>query len=418
MSANLRLYNMPYLTEEAISFLKSVIKKSDRILEFGSGGSTIWFAKNGGHVMSFEHDNNWCQAIKNRLKKLDLNNVDLRFAPNYIREGYLKGDEMFDFILVDSKIRIDDEYINSRTLCTKTAYLFLKPGGWLFLDNTGKEACKESEEFMGKLGWMEKSIKGQWNAKAWKRPMSVSSRGQMREICSNFGIVLKDVEKKLKGLGNDGMLIERISNKLVPVPQDYFSELGLHLNRFYFAMASLVLNDVRNVLEIGTGSAESAICFSKLFPEATIYTVDIPSNDPDKGMSWGHRSESWKRELYKANLSRGENIVLIEQNSFFLPSMDLPDKFDIILVDGAHHYPPVAADHMFAYGHIAKGGFMFMHDYFTPESKSRHHQKNRVGLFVDWMAKRVPEKVFLLPQITPPILPDKKMPLLVKGRKE
>lgn len=243
--------------------------------------------------------------------------------------------------------------------------------------------------------------------------MSENSRELMRQICSNFDVVLEHVEERLESLGSDGMLINRKTNELVPVPHDYFEDLGLHLNRFYFAIASLVVKDVRNVLEIGTGCAESTICFSKLFPEATIYTVDIPSNDPDRGMRWAHVREG----LRQKNLNRGKNIILIEQNSFFLPSMDLPDEFEIILVDGAHHYPPIAADHAFAYGHIAEGGFMFMHDYDSPKSKDRIYPKNQVGLLVDWMAKRIPEKVFLFPMITPPVLPEKRMPLLVKGKK-
>jgi len=244
--------------------------------------------------------------------------------------------------------------------------------------------------------------------------MSENTRELVRQICSNFVVVLEHVEERLESLGSDGMLINRETNKLVPVPHDYFEEVGLHLNRFYFAMASLVLNDVRNVLEIGTGCAESTICFSKLFPEATIYTVDIPPYDPDKGISWANV----RGGLRKANLSRGENIVLIEQNSFFLPSMVLPDEFDIILVDGIHNYPQVSADHAYAYNHMTEGGFMFMHDYDTPKSKDRIHPKNQVGEVVDWIAKRIPEKVFLFPMITPPILPEKRMPLLVKGRNE
>ncbi|MBA7648114.1 hypothetical protein ES703_55894 [subsurface metagenome] len=159
MSINSSLKDIPYLSGNALNFLESVIKKSDRILEFGSGGSTIWFAKNAGSVVSFEHNPDWYKAVKNRFEELNLNNVDLRFEPNYAWEDYPGTDGMFDFILVDSVAQATvGKSFESRTLCVKTSYSFLKPGGWLLLDDSTKDVCKKAVKFMGKLGWGAKAI--------------------------------------------------------------------------------------------------------------------------------------------------------------------------------------------------------------------------------------------------------------------
>ena len=90
--------------------------------------------------------------------------------------------------------------------------------------------------------------------------------------------------------------------------------------------------------------------------------------------------------------------------------LDLPEEFEFILVDGDHTYPQIAGDIMFAYKRIVEGGFLFFHDYYEINRESC-----RVGEAVDWMATRIPEKLFTFPMATPPRTPDQKMALIVKG---
>jgi hypothetical protein len=45
----------PWMTDEEISFLEARLKPSDRVWEFGSGGSTRWFAGRCRHVTTVEH---------------------------------------------------------------------------------------------------------------------------------------------------------------------------------------------------------------------------------------------------------------------------------------------------------------------------------------------------------------------------
>lgn len=164
------LKDKPNMSEEVLDFLKSVIKKSDHILEFGSGGSTIWFAQNARKIISFEDNIDWYRAVKKRLKELKLKNVELRFDPDYLYKGASNIGGLFDFILVDSKAWVGKERIESRKICAKTSHLFLKNNGWLLLDDSSTKICIETVIFMNNLGWKLKSIDGSFNAKAWKRP--------------------------------------------------------------------------------------------------------------------------------------------------------------------------------------------------------------------------------------------------------
>lgn len=241
-------------------------------------------------------------------------------------------------------------------------------------------------------------------------------RQKMKERCEIFGVDIADVERKMADLGEDGMLVSRFDDdedgyKLRGVR--YYDDQGLHLNRFYYTMASLALKDVKTVLEIGTGDALSTVLLSRLFSDAQVFTIDLPPDDP-RYERWRTKSapETKRGEQRKERL-KADNIIAYEKNTFFILSLDLPETYELILVDGAHKYPQLAGDIMFAYNSIAEGGFLFFHDYYERKSSSCH-----VKRVVDWMAERIPERIFTFPMGTPPRKLEQKMALLVKGWKK
>lgn len=52
-------------------------RSSDLVLEFGTGGSTVFFAKRCKHVISIETNPDWALAVDSYLKKLGLDNVEI-----------------------------------------------------------------------------------------------------------------------------------------------------------------------------------------------------------------------------------------------------------------------------------------------------------------------------------------------------
>jgi predicted O-methyltransferase YrrM len=132
--------DLPWLTEDANNFLAGYLQLSDQGLEFGSGRSTLWFARHVHKLVSVEHDETWFVHVKDRLLTLGVSNVDYRRLPV---EGQRSEDaalklktllsdlepEKYDFAIVDGVWR---EY------CTQHAIKLLRPGGLLVIDNANR----------------------------------------------------------------------------------------------------------------------------------------------------------------------------------------------------------------------------------------------------------------------------------------
>ena len=54
---------IPWISYPAVFILRDRVKSTFRVFEFGSGYSTLWWAKNVAHVTSCEHDADWSRTI-------------------------------------------------------------------------------------------------------------------------------------------------------------------------------------------------------------------------------------------------------------------------------------------------------------------------------------------------------------------
>lgn len=158
----------------------------------------------------------------------------------------------------------------------------------------------------------------------------------------------------------------------------------------YFSLLSIAI-DAKYILDIGTGLGGGANALSKLFPDSVVYTIDVPPSDKNYYLSYRSRRRNGARKFQE--YTARDNIVFIESNSFFLPSLELPDKFDFIWVDGSHILPALAWDMMFAYNHLRPGGVMGMHDYLV--SGKPHFREGKI--VIDYIESRIKEKILLLP---------------------
>ena len=198
---------------------------------------------------------------------------------------------------------------------------------------------------------------------------------EFQSLFRNFGVSLEEVDKRLRNL-----------------KVDHSTQRAEGLLSLCLSMASIVISQPKNILELGTGLGERTVILSGLFPRAQIYTLDLPGNDSDF-----HRL-AWRRlpkkidglGRFNRNIDR-ENITYINSNSFFLPLLGLPKKFELILVDGSHTYPAIAWDVMFSYSCLREGGFMFIHDY-SIDSKVL-----KVKEVVEYIKDRIDEKIWYFP---------------------
>jgi predicted O-methyltransferase YrrM len=71
----------PWLVAEAVSLLETWLRKSDVVVEFGSGRSTLWFAARAARVISIEHDPGWYARVKAQLETANVHNVEYHRVP-------------------------------------------------------------------------------------------------------------------------------------------------------------------------------------------------------------------------------------------------------------------------------------------------------------------------------------------------
>ena len=107
----------PWLTYPAIEFIKSKNLYQKKVLEFGSGSSTIFFLEKGCYIKTFESDINWFKSIpqNDRIHKIHL------LVQNYKDlEEELNNSKIFDIVLIDGHERIIIlEYIIENNLLAK-----------------------------------------------------------------------------------------------------------------------------------------------------------------------------------------------------------------------------------------------------------------------------------------------------------
>jgi predicted O-methyltransferase YrrM len=122
---------VPWIPFAVISKLSGILNKESHVLEFGSGRSTIWYARCAHSVVSVEDSLEWFDKISRQLLTLGIDNVDYRFRPGdaYIDTASFAA-EQFDLIVVDG---------SHRTRCIDKIYFALKAGGYLYLDDSDKD---------------------------------------------------------------------------------------------------------------------------------------------------------------------------------------------------------------------------------------------------------------------------------------
>ncbi len=158
-SADNLLTHYPWLAFGAIDFLEQWLHKEMNVFEYGSGSSTLFFAKRVNSVISIDHNKDWfkngeASKLKYHLHNVQYllrepqprqiesgqcNNPDLYLScmgeyANYSFEQYVKSidsfpDAYFDLVVVDGR---------ARPSCLKHAVNKVKVNGILLLDNADR----------------------------------------------------------------------------------------------------------------------------------------------------------------------------------------------------------------------------------------------------------------------------------------
>jgi hypothetical protein len=190
-------YDQPWIVFKAKAFLDGILKSDMTVWEYGSGSSTLYFARRVKQVYSVENDEKWFAHLSARIEAAHVNNVHYTLAeaemPNdkslnsiYISKStigkrcdfkkYVTGidaipDGILDIVLVDGR---------ARGACIAHAIPKIKPGGYLIVDNSDRggyfekngilfnEEKWESTHFVGPVPYSFEFSKTSFFRKKWK----------------------------------------------------------------------------------------------------------------------------------------------------------------------------------------------------------------------------------------------------------
>ncbi len=132
---------LPWFSYAAIDFLDEFLKPEMTVCEYGSGGSTVFFARRVKSVFSIEDNSEWYELVTARLQAKGLLNAKLKLCPfdfknpaGFEHSAYLKAmpDERFDVVVVDGS----EEWTQVRPICFVKAEEHVKRGGIIVVDDS------------------------------------------------------------------------------------------------------------------------------------------------------------------------------------------------------------------------------------------------------------------------------------------
>ena len=116
---------VPWITYPAIEFLKQLDLSTKTVFEYGCGGSTIFWSRVAKQVDSVEHEEEFYRELRSDLP---VNcNLSLEIYPEEYINAIARRGEPYDIIVIDG---------HSRVRCSTVVPRYLRPGGFIILDNS------------------------------------------------------------------------------------------------------------------------------------------------------------------------------------------------------------------------------------------------------------------------------------------
>src|ERR1043165_8129352 len=141
---------LPWFSYSAIDFLSKYLTADMQVCEYGSGGSTLFFARRTREVFSIEDNPTWHELVTDRVRQLGLKNVQIRLCPfdfknpvGFEQSEYLLAlpKRKFDVIVIDGS----EEWNQVRPICFRHAEQFIRPGGCIIVDDSWRYSAIRSQ---------------------------------------------------------------------------------------------------------------------------------------------------------------------------------------------------------------------------------------------------------------------------------
>ena len=122
----------PWISYDAQKTIEAFLGPTKRVLEFGSGMSTVWYAERAGEVVSIEDSKPWFELVQGIMCSRRVSNVRYHLAEGPGDYATIRPEDVgigFDFVMIDG---------SAREACAKVAISMTRPGGIIYLDNSDK----------------------------------------------------------------------------------------------------------------------------------------------------------------------------------------------------------------------------------------------------------------------------------------
>lgn len=116
---------LPWFSYAAINYLDQLRLEGLRVFEFGTGNSTLFWARKGCSIRAVEFNEGWADYVrKNVGSKAEILHIPI---PDQYAKSILSAEDVYDIIVVDGAVR---------DLYAKYAVDRLAPDGFIILDNS------------------------------------------------------------------------------------------------------------------------------------------------------------------------------------------------------------------------------------------------------------------------------------------
>lgn len=130
---------IPWCTYPFIKFIGPRLKKDFKIFEYGSGNSTLWYAKKVGEIIAVENDLDWFNKVSSSLPtNAKVIYCELKYDGEYCRKVTTQN-KKYSIIIIDGRDRVN---------CIKHSINFLSDDGVIVFDNSNLSQYMDGNNFL------------------------------------------------------------------------------------------------------------------------------------------------------------------------------------------------------------------------------------------------------------------------------
>lgn len=158
---------LPWVTYPYIDFMTHKLDNSFHLFEFGTGNSTLWYAKRVKKVVAVEHDDAWFKSVRSQIpENVRLIYTALEYGGEYSMTA-ARQEELYDIIIVDGRDRVN---------CIIRSINALTDRGILILDDSERTEYAEGTTWLRKNGFRQLDFWGMAPGLLYKKCTSIFYR--------------------------------------------------------------------------------------------------------------------------------------------------------------------------------------------------------------------------------------------------